>query len=419
MIRYLLGSTVIVSTLIVSAQTNAATTGPTPAMATPQLKISGQTSFNSWFYNNKQLYIPGDPNNKPCGRKNYSRGQLFTVDGSRLKFNVDGRTDRGMEYGLVIVLDGNTDKDKIVREDYLYFGGSWGKIYAGDTYGAQDFMSFGGFDQWGGTGFIDGSFDRAVNFTTGTLHSVDLVGDTGRETKFTYTSPRWKGIQVGASYTPRTEHRGEAKGNNSRTSVSSPKEPFSTDNIASGINFLHEFSNGFKMALSGTSIFGKGRAEFQGAPKRRNVASYAFGGTFEYQNVGFSAEYGNNGRSYQLKSLGNKVNAGQFIDFGLSYKWGATKFGTGLYYAWKKTVNEALTAKKTAKTRGVQAAVDRKLAPGLGVYFEYMYLQMKNPDAIADANRTNAILHPNCGQFVGPVKSNRSNVFVVGSRLVF
>jgi len=419
MIRYLLCSAITLSTIILSAQANAATTGPTPAMATPQLKFSGQTSFNSWFYNNKKNVVPGDAANSACKRKDYNRGQLFTVDNSRLKFNVDGRTDRGMDYGLVIVLDGNTDKDKIVREDYLYFGGSWGKIYAGDTYGVQNTMSFGGFDQWGGTGFIDGPFDRAVNFTTGTFHSVDLVGDTGRETKLTYNSPRWNGVQAGVSYTPRTEHKSEAKGNNSRTSVNSPKEPFSTDNIASGINFLHEFSNGFKMALSATSIFGKGRAEFRGAPKRRNVASYAFGGTFSYLDVGFSAEYGNNGRSYQLKSLGNKVNAGQFIDFGLSYKWGAYKFGSGLYYAWRKTVNLAETAKRTATTKGVQAAVDRKLAPGLGVYFEYMYLQMKNPDALADAARTNAILESNCGQFVGPTKSNVSNVFVVGSRLVF
>jgi hypothetical protein len=53
----------------------------------------------------------GDAENSPCRRKTYSRGQLFTVDNSRLKFNVDGRTDRGMDYGLVIVLDGNTDKD--------------------------------------------------------------------------------------------------------------------------------------------------------------------------------------------------------------------------------------------------------------------------------------------------------------------
>lgn len=419
MIRYLLGSTVLVSSLLVSSQVNAATTGPTPTMATPHLQISGQTSFNSWFYNNKRNIILGDADNNPCKRKSYSRGQIFTVDNSRLKFNADGRTDRGMDYGLVIVLDGNTDKDKIVREDYLYFGGSWGKIYAGDTYGVQNTMSFGGFSEWIGTGFIDGSFDRAVNLTTGTIHSVDPVGDPGRETKLTYSTPRWNGIQAGVSYTPRTEHKGEAKGNNSRTSVNTPKEPFSTDNIASGINFIHEFSNGFKMALSATSVFGKARAEFQGAPKRRNVASYAFGGDFGYQDFGFGVEYGNNTRSYQLKSLGNRVNAGQYLDFGLTYKWGATKFGTGLYYAWRKTLNEELTAKKTATTRGVQAAIDRKLAPGLGVYFEYMYIQMKNPAATADAARTNAILGPNCSQFIGPTKSNRSNVFVVGSRLVF
>ena len=421
MTRSLLGSTALLSLLFV-AHAQAATSTPCSTLATPQLKISGQTSFNSWFFRNKTYIEPGDLSNEPKDRRSFSRGQLFSVDNSRLRFSVDGRTDRGMEYGLVFVLDGNTDEAKTLREDYLYFGGTWGKLYLGDTYGVEKTMAFGGFDQWGGTGFIDGSFERVVNLTEGTVHSVDLQGETSRDTKLTYLTPRWMGLQAGVSYTP-TQHRGEQI-INSKTSTKNPQRPFDTDNLAGGINFIHKFKCGLDMALSATGIVAKTHKEFVDTPslfKRHNTGSYAFGGTFGYENVGFSLEYGNNGKSHQVK--GARSNAGQFLDFGLSYTYGPTKFSAGYYYGWRKalgTVNPAVLTSgfktKKSKTNAVSAAIDHKLAPGLGIYAEYNNYQLKNPVAVNEAN----ILNNNLGSFAhSPVQNNKANAFVVGSRLVF
>ncbi len=433
MIRYLLGSTALLSAVIFNAYAYAAETSPTPMLATPQFKISGGTSFNSFFFRNKRIFQESEEaqdiiSSADCGRNKFGRGQLFTVDNARLQFNVDGKTDPGMEYGLVFVLDGNVNETKNFRETYLYFGGTWGKVYAGDTKGVESTMTFGGWDQWGGTGGFDGGvFDRVVNYTTGTLHDVDLVGDTSRDTKLSYLTPRWNGIQVGVTYTPRTEHRGQMA-IEARRSVKSPKEPFDTDNVASAINFIHKFKNGFEMALSAVSIFGKTHSEYSarvrdrtGARARNSTAAFEVGGTFSYCGVGFSLDYGNSGRSRTYKFGGNKSNAGQFLDFGLSYKWGATKFSTGYYYAWRKALGgdfDTNLVTKKAVTQGVLAAIDRKLAPGLGIYFEYANIQMKNPAAVAEAARRNVILAP-CKQFVGPVKNSRANVFIIGSRLVF
>ena len=423
MVRTLLGSTAFLSILFINPQAFAAKTSPSPAMETPQLKFSGQTSFNSYFFNNKRIHrATRDATNQECSRRKYGRGQLFAVDNSRLKVNVDGRTDPGMEYGLVFVFDGNTDADHFVREDYLYFGGTWGRIYAGDTAGVQNTMAFGGYDQWGATGFMDGGIlSRVVNDTTGTVTSVDLVGDTSRDTKLTYITPRWWGFQAGASYTPRTEHRGEQT-IEARRSVSNPKKPFDTDNIASGINFIHKFANGVETGLSATSIFGQTHSEYSHSLSRRNTASFAFGGTVSCSNYGVSMEYGNNGRSQQLKVGDNKVNAGQFLDFGASYKWGATKFSAGYFYGWRKAlgggINNNFVSRK-AKTNAVSAAIDHKLAPGLGIYAEYANFQMKNPAAQIEANRINQNILDYCSEFKGGVPSNKANVFVVGSRLVF
>lgn len=422
MIRYFLASTALIGTAVLSVNVYAQPQKSTPQLKTPQLEISGNSSFNSWFFDNKRKTVAGDKENHPWKRQKFDRTNLFTVNDARLRFAVNGKTDPGMDYGLVIVLEGNGDASKSVREDYLYFGGTWGKTQFGNTYGVQNTMAFGGFDQWGGTGFIEGqNYKKVVNETTGAAADVNLVGDTSRDTKATYLTPRWKGVQAGVSYTPRTKkHRGDQQVN-SILSSESPLEPFDTENIASGINFIHKFTSGFEMALSGTSIFAKEHPEYHGAPKRKNIRSFAFGGTFSYADVGFSAEYGNNDRSRTFKEGGRKSNAGQFIDFGLSYKWGATKFSTGYYYGWRNALGGGINShfkRRKSKTNAVAAAIDHKLAPGLGVYLEYAYFQMKNPAAKAEAARVNAVLS-GPGQFIGPVKNNNANAVVIGSRLVF
>ncbi len=399
-----------------------------PIPTGPQLKISGQTSFNSWFFNNhKKIQSSGLASgvpitsgiNNPAKVDKYGRGQLFTVDNSRLRFTVDTKTDCGTSYGLAVVLDGSPAAGKTVREDYIFGEGHWGKAFAGDTYGVQSTMAFGGWDQWGGTEFVDGDMTRAVNYTTGTLVSPDLVGDAGRATKLTYLTPRWKGFQVGVSYTPRTEHKGQETVS-SITSLDSTKKPFDTDNIASGVNFIHKFCNGLEAALSATSIFGRAHPEYATILNRKNVASFALGSTFSYSNFGFSAEYGNNGKSHEFVGQ-NVSNAGQFADFGLSYTWKATKFSTGYYYAWRNALGGGVTSnfvRAKSITKAVSAAVDHKLVPGMIVYLEYANFQMKNPAATAEANRLNTLLAPS-GQYTGPVPTNRANAFVVGSRLVF
>lgn len=390
-------------------------TAPAPsALEVPSLNFSGSTSFNSWFFDNEKKLFQTSRDDSPCGLQRFGRGQLFTVDDARLRVTVDGTLDTGMKYGMVLVFDGTSSASRSIREDYIFFSGSWGKITVGDTFGVLSTMTFGGYDQWGGTQFINGGdFDRVVNYTTGVFHSVNLVGDSSRDTKFSYYSPRWEGFQAGITYVPRTEHRGEEQ-INSITSTKRPREAFDTDNISNGINFIHKFTNGFEMALSASSVFAaRTHAEYSGAPHRRKTFSYAFGGTFSYEGIGLSGEFGNNGRSREIED--NKTNAGKFIDLGLSYAWGATKFSTGYYYSWRKALSDTNKTAK-AKLNAVTAAVDQKLAPGLGVYIEYAHFNMKNSVALGEAARFNK---QNTCDFIGGVPSNKANVFVVGSRLVF
>ncbi len=266
--------------------------------------------------------------------------------------------------------------------------------------------------------------DHVLAQTIGVPISVDPVGHTGRSTKLTYLTPRWQGLQLGVSYTPRSDHKGAA-GLNSLVSASSTKKPYDTDNLSSVLQFMHKFDGGLELALSGTSIFAKSNPEYQVAElKRQNIASFAFGGGLKYANIGFSAEYVNNGRSRELAGQGIS-NAGQLINFGLSYTHGPTKVSGGYYYSWRNALGGGTTpatyTKVKAKGNILGAAIDHKLAPGMAIYVEYANFQLKNPAAADEAARLNAIYSAAGGskQYTSPTPSNNTNAFVLGSRLVF
>ena len=459
MIKRLLGSTALLGALVMVGEANAAAQAASPALATPKLTISGQSSFNAWWFNNRRKTIEvedleiglfeADPS--PCDVKGKGRGYLFTVDDSRLKFDITGKTDPGMDYGFTIVIDGNTEKtshDKTIKENYLYMGGSWGRLTLGDHDGVEDTMAFYGGDALGGTGGFDGNFDRVVNFTTGAVRSSDLVGETSKSTKATYQTPRWKGIQLGVSYTPRVEHRGEGKTDTLR-SIKSPRQPYDTHSFAGGVNFINKFNNGWELALSGTFIFGEAHApcsrqqdfvaeDVDGtginvliSNKYENTRAFALGFLNSYKGFEWGGEFGWNGDSHEVKKI--RVSNGTdyissspkdswFIDTGLGYTWGATKISAGYFYGQRKAVRLELTntgarlGRKTAKTHIFSASLDHKLAPGVVVFTEYAHYNMNNKGADVDAAVRAAA---DSGVDFAPVRSNRANAFVVGTKIKF
>lgn len=452
MITRLLGSTALLSAVLFTTGSAHATA---PQMSTPKLTISGQSSFNAWWFKNdqktnlvgKQALNPltGVPTFTADSAKNvgYGKGYLFTQDDSRLKFDVSGKTDPGMEYGVTIVANADTNQVNTIKENFVWFGGSWGKLTLGDAEGVERTMAFGGFDPLGATGGFDGNFDRVVNFTTGTLHSVNLVGDSSRSTKATYQTPRWKGFQAGISYAPRTDHKGEAK-INSLNNSKSPKEVWGSHVISAGLNFINKFNNGLEMALSATALFDQANAPtrneaavtpnvfnsktgaFVGSlPTQKgsfhDARAYALGALFDFKGWELGAEFGYNGKSHQLKNGGAKDS--WFVDTGISYTWGCTKLSTGYFYGQQKPLkmsSAGTTSRTKAKTHTYTAAIDHKIAPGVGVFFEYAHYNMKNKGANVDA----AILSSfgkgsDTSSTTLGVNSGKSNAFVLGTKIKF
>ena len=473
--KFLLGSTALLgAALFVGGEAKAEAVAP--AMSTPKLTISGQSTFNAWWFTNHDVKTRNDGDfGQGFGlgafdagtntfaqtdltgdnQKGFGRGYLFTMDDSRLKFDVSGKTDPGMDYGFVVIVNTDTQQtsyDKTMKEHYIFAGGSWGRLTMGDTDGVEDIMAFGGFDPLGGTGGFDGNFDRVVNFVTGTITSVDLVGDTGKSTKVMYQTPRYYGFQAGISFTPQTGHQGEAKINSSHDyGKGGELNAFDRRSIAGGLNFLNKWNNGFEWGLSGTAVFAKTQPEFTGAQwaiidsdgtvvaqgngNRKNTASYAIGTVMRYAGFEFGFEFGDNGKSQQLKDLqaetGVKSKAGWFIDMGLAYNWGPTKFSVGYMYTKRKGIQLDATETGFEKSKNraniFTASIDHKLAPGVGVYFEYAHYDMKNTGFNVDAMLHNSLnaqalsgSTASGGSFTGPVgPKQKSDAFVLGTKVKF
>ncbi len=432
----------------------------TPALAAPKLTISGQSNFNAWwFHNDRTVIVPATPfgPGEPCDYIGKGRGYLFTVDDARLKFDITGKTDPGMDYGFTIVVDADTNKQKNIKENYLYFGGSWGKLTMGDVDGVEDTMAFYGGDPLGGTGGFDGNFDRVVNFTTGTVVSPDLVGDTSRSTKIIYHTPRWKGLQAGVSYTPRTQHRGEAATDTLRGKegdIGTNRKIFDTHSFAGGVNFINKFNNGWELALSGTFIFGEAHSpcknigpsnsqivttqglflapgNFSFTNKFKNTSAFALGFLNSYKGFEWGGEFGWNGRSHEATRVSYqnanavtstaKAKDSWFIDTGLAYNWGATKLSGGYFYGHRKAVAYNAVAdnigNSTSRTHIFTTALDHKLAPGVLVFGEYAHYNMKNNGAPIDGAIANAANNPGTQYF--EVRSGKSNAFVLGTKIKF
>lgn len=453
MMKRLLGSTALLGALVMAGE--AVAKAETPALAAPKLTISGQSTFNSWWFDNERKNIV-PTNGQPCDYIGKGRGYLFTVDDARLKFDITGKTDPGMDYGFTIVVDAEPNKDKNIKENYLYFGGSWGKLTMGNVDGVEDTMAFYGGDPLGGTGGFDGNFDRVVNFTTGAVTSVDLVGDTSRSTKIIYHTPRWKGLQAGVSYTPRTGHRGQemvdhVRGNKGK--IGTNREVFDTHSFAGGLNFINKFNNGWELALSGTFIFGDahapckntqtqtgqlaspgvnlGNGNYTFRNKFEDTSAFALGFLNSYKGFEWGGEFGWNGRSHEISRISYTSNGvtstakpkdSWFMDTGLGYSWGATKISAGYFYGQRKAVAYDVTtdriSNKKSKTHIFSTALDHKLAPGVLVFGEYAHYNMKNKGAPIDGAVANAANNFNGTQYF-ETRSGKSNAFVIGTKIKF
>ena len=380
----------------------------------PGLEISGNTSFNAYIFKNSNR----------GGKDGKGRGHHFTAEDSRINFEVFGKAGPeldGLEYSFLIGFTGNTEEGKTAAEENrLKFKGRWGTAVLGVHRGVTDFMAVGAFNCLGGTRGILGNYKGVVNETTGVLIRDDLLGVAKDNTKATYVTPRFMGVQVGYSFTPDGKQRGDASLASYNKITDGSAAAVGQQIHELGLNYKNTFANGFGVGASATGVFGHAQSN-RGAGKStegfNNIKSYALGLTANYAGFSIGGEYLDNNKTFLAKNTTGS-HAGKLYTLGTAYAWDKHAVSLGYLHSKKKLGQHKTAATKYGNTKADAYSVsyDYKVAPGLKVYTEAVNFKYKATDKTGHrqwATDTGA----NPGK--GFVENNKGHAVVLGTAISF
>lgn len=356
---------------------------------TPKITVGGTSDF--------QLGVNSDDGD--AGQRSHA----FRTD-NEISFKVDGKTSAGLGYGGQVWLEadtgqigtGGSDADNQglnASKTFLYVDGGWGRVEAGSTTGSAAALKVGAESIARATGGIDGDWTYFANNpgTTAYLATPDLrldygslavgYGDESLENtnKISYYSPRISGFQLGLSYQPDMESRGQSV---TRTDTTVGQ----AENIVQGgINYEGKFSNiGFAAAATGEW----GNSE---EATSEDLRTWNAGAKVSYMGASLAGSYGNWGDSLRLKT--SNAHDTRYWTVGGAYE-------TGPFAASVTYLNSQYSTSSAVDNdfSNVVIGADYKLAPGLTPYAE---LSIYNADPTTVAN------------------NNDGHVFLLGTQLNF
>lgn len=397
----------------------------------PALRITGEAKGVFHQYRNSH----------PAGE--FGHGHLFSMEDTELDFIAEGRMNfLGAEkYDWKLAISGDTNAPTAPFENRLRLRGAWGVVYFGNVKGVESIMARGAYSVMGGTGGFDGNGMATILRPTGVVTGTDLVGATGYATKISYITPRIWGLQLGASFTPNSEHKGEGKNGapHYRSSVKTPKEPFDVNSWAGGINYKQEFCNGLAISMSATGIVAYSHQPQRGGLNQstffnssqtarvHNTQGWALGGVAEYRGFELGVEWMNNRNSRQYTDYLDLVsnpgqppffgifNAGKAFSIASGYTFGPDKVAVGYYGSTRKFNGEPARADIYSVT------YDRKLIPGLSIFAEFnRYFLHSSQAAVNFQNRLLATAPEATRSRMDPGrKGNNAHAILLGSKLKF
>lgn len=188
-------------------------------------------------------------------------GSTRNVDGfdiksdSEIHFTGSTTLDNGIEFGVNVQLEANTNTSDQIDESYMIIKGSFGEINLGDENSAMYKMHYSPTDY--GIGINSGDqIDWAAVSGSGITTSGYFRGPYGStyvepnrandSTKLTYYTPRFSGFQFGASYSPDS---------NQDNNTSPDSDSILTDMVAFGANFKGDFGGASIGASAGYGTF--------------------------------------------------------------------------------------------------------------------------------------------------------------------
>lgn len=194
-------------------------------------------------------------------------GFALSVD-PEVELAANYQTEQGLYYGA----DVSFDVDNIsASTSLLHIAGAFGELRFGRDSGAEDDIYVGGGDAQAGTGGIDGD---AVN-----LVSVGLTGSDDA-TKVSYYTPRRRGFQIGASFTP--DSAADSDGSIDADILEDGTGRFQ-DHLGLGVNWVAN--------LMGADVIAAAVGSFGNAVEGDDLSSYSIGGLVNLGRWNLGAGY--------------------------------------------------------------------------------------------------------------------------------
>ena len=343
---------------------------------------------------------------------------------NEIHFNVAGRTDAGLGYGAELDLNadingagvaenggGATNSGLNAHRTYGWLqGDNWGHVEFGSNDSAASTLKVDASNIARATGGIDGDFKYFANTNSGlqnyfasggSFNGGSMMGTVGsstaafinspnlpvehgpaysfskdtwsNDTKITYYTPRFAGFQLGLSYAPSLESRGQ---NNTRSTDINSGNAVS-DIFSGGLNYANKFDQvEVAAAITGEVARSKGDGyapySIYGTDYNANNSLHAWnaGGKASYDGVSLAGSYGYWGDSFATN--GTKAS---YWTAGAAYEYNAA----GLSVTYLSSDTKPVYYNN--KFQDISFGADYKLAPGLTPFVEYTWYEI-NPAAV-------------------------------------
>lgn len=302
------------------------------------------------------------------------RGYQVHVDESEIKIGASNTADNGIKYGVSIELNAGTDA-AAADEAWAFLDTDWGRIEMGDQDDATDRMYVESDDILVGRAGPDG--DAGDYFSFGTGGGIAATGNaaTGDNTKLIYFTPRFAGLQLGASLTPDT---GVTASGGAGPLVDTDNDGDFENVFGLAANYERSFDE-LSIVLSLTGEFGDGESA-SGAATVGDVETISVGGIVTYGAFGFGAGYVDLAeQGIANAAIATGTDAGSYYTVGGSYKSG--DWGVSLNWFESSKDNAAGIADTDVQIISLDAAY--AVAPGWELAAALHVIEADNINATA------------------------------------
>jgi outer membrane protein OmpU len=342
--KLLIGSTALFA---VAALSNTAAAEPTT------LKMSGQVDVAYSILDNDTNVAATDGTD--------GDGIGFGNPATQIIFDWTGATEAGLQYGarLDYRFQSNT-----TDEQYVFFGGNWGRLVFGGDDGVIDNNVPGGESVLAGDYGWDGFHSAHTNAgTAGLVSTLDTGTDDAM--KFSYYSPSFAGFSFGASYIPNPN-----SGSNTTGSGVSNTRTLGAAGRSDGAQMEGTLAYSGNFDAVGLSL-GVGYAyQDLGGSATDDATGLMAGGTISVAGFSLGVGYGDNGDTNC--ATGAACDAGHWWNAGLAYSFGPGAASIG----YMETEDGTDGADDTIE--GIYLDVDYRLAEGLQVFGGLQSLESKD-----------------------------------------